>query len=72
MNFPQALLAAFRGKRIARAGWNGKGMHVFAQWPDAHSKMTGAYLCISTSPTACIPWTVSQADIFATDWSIVP
>jgi hypothetical protein len=70
MNFPQALLAAFEGKRIARAGWNGKGMTVQAQWPDANSKMREPYLYINTSPTSCIPWTVSQADLFATDWSV--
>ena len=29
LNFGQAIEAAKQGKRIARAGWNGKGMFVF-------------------------------------------
>lgn len=29
MNFGEAIAAAQQGKRIARAGWNGKGMFVY-------------------------------------------
>lgn len=28
------------GQRIQRAGWNGKGMWLMLQVPDAHSKMS--------------------------------
>ena len=33
LNFGQAIEAAKQGKRIARNGWNGKGMFVFMQVP---------------------------------------
>ena len=32
-NFGQAIEAMKQGKRVARAGWNGKGMFVFMQVP---------------------------------------
>jgi hypothetical protein len=34
MGFGQALIAAQNGKRVARAGWNGKGMYVFQRPAD--------------------------------------
>lgn len=34
ISFGQALEAAEQGKRIARAGWNGKGMSGFDDWED--------------------------------------
>ncbi len=33
LNFGQAVEALKEGKRVARKGWNGKGMFVFAQIP---------------------------------------
>ena len=33
LNFGQAIEALKQGKRIARQGWNGKGMFVFKQVP---------------------------------------
>lgn len=33
LNFGQALEALKEGKRIARKGWNGKGMFIFKQVP---------------------------------------
>jgi hypothetical protein len=32
------------GQKVRRAGWNGKGMFVQLQWPDANSKMTLPYV----------------------------
>lgn len=37
LNYGQALEAAKRGKRIARSGWNGKGMFVFMRPSDVLS-----------------------------------
>lgn len=72
MDFADALRQVKAHKRIARAGWNGKGMWVAAQFPDTHSKMGAPYLYIRTVDGTLVPWTVSQADVFANDWAAVP
>jgi hypothetical protein len=56
--------------RIRRAGWNGKGMWVELQVPDAHSKMTLPYIYMSTAQGDLVPWLASQTDILATDWEL--
>ena len=33
LNFGQAIAALKEGKKVARAGWNGKGMFIFMQIP---------------------------------------
>lgn len=79
MNFPQALEHVFAGKNIYRLGWNGQGIYVAAQIPDANSKMTAPYLYIDTTclksdnvhaPRKMCPWAPSQTDMFATDWQV--
>ena len=37
MNFGKALEALKEGKKVARAGWNGKGIYIELQLPDQHS-----------------------------------
>lgn len=44
MNFGKALEALKEGKKVARAGWNGKGIYIELQLPDQHSKMTLPYI----------------------------
>lgn len=77
MTFVEALAALKDGKKAARMGWNGKGMWVEIQRPDANSKMSLPYLYLSYpmdsqwTPGACVPWIASQTDILAEDWTIV-
>jgi len=77
LTFSQALEAVKTGKSIQRAGWNGKGLTVKAQFPDENSKITLPYLYIEypsdskTTPGARCPWLASQTDLMAEDWSIV-
>jgi hypothetical protein len=59
------------GERVARSGWNGKGMWLKLQRPDAHSKMTLPYIYMSTVGGDLVPWLASQTDILAEDWEIV-
>lgn len=67
--FESALAALRQGKGVRRAGWNGAGLTVYMQRPDAHSKMTLPYLYIeyppdhSVTPGARCPWLASQTDI---------
>ena len=59
------------GKRVARRGWNGKGMWLELQVPDANSKMTLPYIWMKTADDNKVPWLASQTDILANDWGFV-
>lgn len=71
-SFPEVLAAALNGARITRAGWNGSGMWVAAQFPDKGSKMTVPYLYMKNAQNDLVPWLASQGDVFANDWAILP
>ena len=71
MNFGQAIEALKQGKKVARAGWNGKGMHLELQRPDAHSKMTLPYIYMYTAQGDNVPWLASQTDMLSEDWTTV-
>lgn len=58
------------GKRVCRSGWNGKGMYLMLQVPDANSKMTLPYVYMKTAQNDLVPWLCSQTDLLAVDWSI--
>jgi hypothetical protein len=76
-NFGEALLALKGGNRVARSGWNGAGLWLTLQVPDAHSKMTLPYIYMSyphdakNTPGARVPWLASQTDLLAEDWALV-
>lgn len=59
------------GNRIARQGWNGKGMWLELQRPDANSKMSLPYIYMKTACLNQVPWLASQTDLLATDWVLV-
>ena len=71
MNFGQAIEALKQDKKVARAGWNGKGMHLELQRPDAHSKMTLPYIYMYTAQGDNVPWLASQTDMLSEDWVTV-
>lgn len=83
MNFGNAIEALKEGKRVARAGWNGKGMFLFL--------VNGSNFVVSREPLLSImgegtmatyrphidmkdaegkvvPWLASQTDMLAEDW----
>ena len=80
MDFGQALIALKQGKRVARKGWNGVGMWLKLQKPDANSKMTLPYVYIEypvnpkhhayPNGSRC-PWLASQTDMLSEDWFIL-
>ena len=76
MNFSKALDEIKAGKRVARSGWNGNGMWLELQVPDAHSKMTLPYVYLNypddsaNTPGARVPWLASQTDLLADDWVV--
>ena len=77
MNFGNALNGLKTGHKVARHGWNGKGLWLELQVPDAHSKMTLPYIYINypndaiNTPGARVPWLASQTDLLAEDWVLV-
>ena len=80
MNFGQAIEMLKKGLKVARKGWNGNGIFIELQVPDAHSKMTQPYIFIDTlglqtnnpnAPKGRVPWFASQTDMLAEDWQIV-
>jgi len=71
MNFGDALDELKDGSKVARRGWNGKGMHIELQVPDEHSKMRRPYLFMSPVDGELVPWVASQTDLLAEDWEVV-
>jgi hypothetical protein len=69
-DFGWALAALKQGWHVTRAGWNGRGMWVALQTPDAHSKMQRPYIYMSTVDGALVPWVASQTDLLAEDWQL--
>ena len=82
-SFSDALELLKNGKKVSRAGWHGKDMHLELQKPDANSKMTLPYIymvipcqnCAEAGEKASgfnlVPWLASQTDLLAEDWKIV-
>lgn len=56
------------GSRVARGGWNGKGMWLELQRPDKDNKMTLPYVYMRTAQGDFVPWLCSQTDLLAQDW----
>jgi Protein of unknown function (DUF2829) len=71
VNFSYALNFLKSGKQVRRAGWNGKGMWLQVQWPDAYSKMTLPYIYMKTADGNIVPWLASQTDLLSDDWEEV-
>lgn len=74
MDFGDAIRALKEGKRVARKGWNGKGLFLELQRPDEGSKMTLPYVYLNYpadsahTPGARVPWVASQTDMLGEDW----
>lgn len=68
MDFGEALELLKDGEKVTRKGWNGNGMHIELQTPDAYSKMRRPYIFMSPVDGAFVPWVASQTDLLAEDW----
>ena len=86
MNFGNAIEALKEGKRVARAGWNGKGMFLFLvpggnfivnREPLLSIMGEGAqityrpHIDMKDAEGKVVPWLASQTDMLAEDWQIV-
>ena len=71
MDFGDAIRCLKRGQRVQRHGWNGKGLWLELQVPDAHSKMSLPYVFMKTADEKLVPWLASQTDVLGDDWRVV-
>ena len=75
MNFGEAIAALKAGKKVAREGWNGKGMWlVLIRAGNAMSHGFEMQDCIGmkTATNVMQPgWLASQNDMLAEDWMVV-
>lgn len=86
MDFSTALRAIKEGERVARRGWNGKGMFVFLVpgskfevnrppllgiYPEGTEINYHAHVDMRTADGQIVPWLCSQTDMLAEDWEVV-
>ena len=80
LTFGEALMALKKGERVARAGWNGKGMWLLLVkgWTVdveyetvLHGLLPVPWIGMKTSTLDFVPWLASQTDIFAEDWTVI-
>lgn len=84
MDFGQALHALRNGRRVCRAGWNGKGMWLALAnngTAEFHTNDNAVsvvrlvplvpFISMKTADDKFVPWLASQTDILATDWEAV-
>ncbi len=77
-DFPDAVRYLKKGLKVARRGWNGKGMFLFLAYGKDLQNCTGIedkcvdVLCMKTAQnTVVFGWLASQTDIMAEDWVFV-
>ncbi len=80
-DFSGAIYALKQGKKVARNGWNGKGMWLIRidgeavaqaiadRYGDAIPVLEAIYM--KTASGELVPWLASQTDIFAEDWVVI-
>ena len=86
LNFGDALHMLKLGKKVARAGWNGKGMFLFivpgSTFKVSRPPLLGIYpegteinycphVDMKTADGKIVPWLCSQTDALAEDWQVV-
>ena len=69
-DFGESIRLLKTGIRVCRSGWNGRGMWLGLQTPDAHSKMGEPYIYLSTVTGKLVPWNPNNLDMLAEDWQV--
>lgn len=78
LTFGLAIEALKLGRRVCRAGWNGKGMWL-SHIPQSHWETTRGledldglpWIGMKTVDAKFVPWLASQTDMLAEDWQVV-
>lgn len=86
MDFSDALVKLKTGDKVAREGWNGKGMFIFLVpgstfevnrppllgiYPEGTTVNYHAHVDMRTADGKIVPWLCSQTDMLAEDWVVV-
>lgn len=78
MNFGEALeyMKKDDWNKVARKGWNGKGMWLHKCTPPSspfsrNEYESLPYIEMKTADNKFVPWLASQTDMLAEDWEIV-
>lgn len=86
MTFGEALVHLKYGSKLARSGWNGKGMFIFLVpgstfqvnrppllgiYPEGTTINYQPHIDMVTVTGTVVPWLASQSDVLAEDWELV-
>lgn len=79
LTFGLAIETLKAGKRVARAGWNGKGMYLEHYPANSWARLFGnttdienaPFIGMKTADNKLVPWLASQTDVLAEDWTII-
>lgn len=86
LTFGLAVAALKKGHKVARAGWNGKGMFLFLVagstfqvnrppllgiYPEGTTVNYCPHIDMKTADDKVVPWLASQTDVLAEDWVMV-
>lgn len=86
MTFGAAIELLKQGKKVSRAGWNGKGMFLFLVpgstfkvnrppllgiYPEGTEINYLPHIDMKTADGSVVPWLASQADVLAEDWTVI-
>lgn len=69
MNFGEALKKLLDGETMSRRGWNGKNQWIAWDGGSEDNGFTVPYLFFCDGKGGFVPWTASQTDILADDWT---
>lgn len=72
--FGDAIWALKKGERVARSGWNGKGMWLLLVEPEGENELgieMLPWIGMKTADEKFVPWLASQTDVLAEDWVIL-
>ena len=85
-DFGSAIRFLKQGKRVARKGWNGKGMFIFlvkesnfvvnrepllSIWGEGVEVDYCPHVDMKTADGKIVPWLASQTDVLSSDWVLV-
>lgn len=83
LTFGQAIESLKAGHRLARAGWNGKGMWLGLVKGHDYNAAKGPaavhalgceqlpWIGMKTADNKFVPWLASQTDMLAEDWAVI-
>jgi len=71
LTFGLAVEALKQGEKVARAGWNGKGMWLRMVSKSVLPPGHRIYIEMKTVDDEIVPWVASQTDVLAEDWMVL-